>query len=356
MCGTASCGGCWVTFRSMKRPDSNAFVDEALLDMKRKIGESLAEQYSRAGRLDYSWQGLSRYWRKRLDGQCLMFNVQCGRMLANGLSIPEVAIRNRPCWSSSPCSRWPVASLQLAPKSGSNQRPRLRLRLKRRVGTRAGEPIVFAGNYYYPAGPAIHFLANEMVPTGSYRGIQLYSRTTIEPYSVVFVPVAGGLMQPYERRRAGDLAGTTGSSVPSFPVEIPSAFGTPPVIQAQGPPFVETNMSNETVDGGPQGAVDVEPVARGRRSGYDPERSAGLSAAPRPKHESAVRQQTESLSSSITHAGTPALRPRSSIRPPAPDRRVARISRLHDTVERRVDDLHSCHQGSDAYAAYSKKK
>jgi glyoxylase-like metal-dependent hydrolase (beta-lactamase superfamily II) len=42
------------------------FVDEALLDMKRKIGESLAEQYSRAGRLDYSWQGLSRYWKKRL--------------------------------------------------------------------------------------------------------------------------------------------------------------------------------------------------------------------------------------------------------------------------------------------------
>jgi glyoxylase-like metal-dependent hydrolase (beta-lactamase superfamily II) len=47
------------------------FVDEAMLDMKRKIGESLAEQYSRAGRLDYSWQGLSRYWKKRLS----MLNV-----------------------------------------------------------------------------------------------------------------------------------------------------------------------------------------------------------------------------------------------------------------------------------------
>lgn len=41
------------------------FADEAMLDMKRKIGESSAEQYSRAGRLDYSWQGLSRYWKKR---------------------------------------------------------------------------------------------------------------------------------------------------------------------------------------------------------------------------------------------------------------------------------------------------
>ncbi len=44
-----------------------AFVDEAILDLRRKVGEQAADRYSRAGRLDYSWQGLSRYWRKRLD-------------------------------------------------------------------------------------------------------------------------------------------------------------------------------------------------------------------------------------------------------------------------------------------------
>jgi glyoxylase-like metal-dependent hydrolase (beta-lactamase superfamily II) len=43
-----------------------AFVKEALLDLKRQVGEQQAEQYNRAGRLDYSWQGLSRYWRKTL--------------------------------------------------------------------------------------------------------------------------------------------------------------------------------------------------------------------------------------------------------------------------------------------------
>ncbi len=43
-----------------------AFLDEALTDIKRKVGEHEAEQYGRAGRLDYSWQGLSRYWRKKL--------------------------------------------------------------------------------------------------------------------------------------------------------------------------------------------------------------------------------------------------------------------------------------------------
>jgi glyoxylase-like metal-dependent hydrolase (beta-lactamase superfamily II) len=41
------------------------FVDEAILDLRRVIGDAEAEQYSRAGRLDYSWQGLARYWRKR---------------------------------------------------------------------------------------------------------------------------------------------------------------------------------------------------------------------------------------------------------------------------------------------------
>ena len=42
-----------------------AFVEQASQQLKRVVGEAAAEQYGRAGRLDYSWQGLSRYWRKR---------------------------------------------------------------------------------------------------------------------------------------------------------------------------------------------------------------------------------------------------------------------------------------------------
>jgi glyoxylase-like metal-dependent hydrolase (beta-lactamase superfamily II) len=41
------------------------FVDEALLDLRRSVGDQESEQYNRSGRLDYSWQGLARYWRKR---------------------------------------------------------------------------------------------------------------------------------------------------------------------------------------------------------------------------------------------------------------------------------------------------
>ena len=104
---------------------------------------------------------------------------------------------------------------------------------------RTGEPLTYEGHLYYPAGPAIHFMADEMVRSGFYQGVPLYARTTIEPFSVVFVPLGGGMMQPYERRRAGELAGTSGSSVPSLPIEMPSAFAasTGP-IQAPAPPVV----------------------------------------------------------------------------------------------------------------------
>ena len=107
---------------------------------------------------------------------------------------------------------------------------------------RTGEPVIFAGNLYYQAGPATHFNGDEMVRSGFYRGIPLYSRTTIEPYSVVFVPIGGGTMQPYERRRTGEIAGTSGSTVSSLPVETPSAVGPPPaeapILQAPAPPVV----------------------------------------------------------------------------------------------------------------------
>jgi glyoxylase-like metal-dependent hydrolase (beta-lactamase superfamily II) len=42
-----------------------AFVDQASRDLRRAVGDAEAKYYGRAGRLDYSWQGLARYWRKR---------------------------------------------------------------------------------------------------------------------------------------------------------------------------------------------------------------------------------------------------------------------------------------------------
>jgi hypothetical protein len=96
---------------------------------------------------------------------------------------------------------------------------------------RMSEPLAFAGSLYYPAGAAIHFLPDEMVRSGFYRGVPLYSRTTIEPYSTIFVPVGGGLMQPYERRRDFDLAGTQASTAPAMAqAAAPPVIGAPVVV------------------------------------------------------------------------------------------------------------------------------
>ena len=88
-----------------------------------------------------------------------------------------------------------------------------------------GEPITFAGNIYYPVGPRVFFNRYEMIRSGFYEGVPLYTRTTTEPFSAVFVPVGGGVMHRYERRRAGDIAGTSGSTTSAFPVVMASEQG-----------------------------------------------------------------------------------------------------------------------------------
>jgi hypothetical protein len=106
----------------------------------------------------------------------------------------------------------------------------------------SGEPITHAGNVYLPTGAQIYFIANEMVRSGFYMGVPLYTRTTLEPYSVVFVPLTGGRMQPYARPRTGELTGTSGSipsSLPAPPQTVPPAGLAP---QAAGPPSETTQL------------------------------------------------------------------------------------------------------------------
>ncbi|MGH9314599.1 MAG: hypothetical protein ACRD1S_15555 [Vicinamibacterales bacterium] len=85
---------------------------------------------------------------------------------------------------------------------------------------RAGEPIPYGDSLYYPAGAIRHFDANRLVRSGAHRGVPLYTDKFLEPYGRIFVPLSGGLVQPYERRREGNLSGTTGNQAPSFPVAI----------------------------------------------------------------------------------------------------------------------------------------
>ncbi len=151
-----------------------------------------------------------------------------------------------------------------------------------------GDPVMFAGNVYFPTGPLMPFDANQMVRSGDFRGIPLYSLTTIEPYSKVYVPLSGGLMKPYERKRAGDVAGTAGSSTPSFPVVNPhdpreeaAVYGQ--LIQAAAPP-----MLRESVYGG-----YGEPTAR--RPSEEPEPVATTGATPYPLGPLASARKPEGL-------------------------------------------------------------
>jgi hypothetical protein len=128
---------------------------------------------------------------------------------------------------------------------------------------RLREPVLLAGEAYYPAGATVFFNGNVMVRTGHYNGVPLYADTTLEPYSIVFVPIGRGLMQPYERVRQGELAGTAGSRTPSFPVrttaerrEIPVAAGAP--IAAS--PVARTNQAGEPGAVGTSGRVALPAV------------------------------------------------------------------------------------------------
>jgi hypothetical protein len=130
----------------------------------------------------------------------------------------------------------------------------------------SGGPIVVGGILFFPAGPVRHFNPNEMVAIGTVGAVPLYIKTTIEPRSVVFVPLAGGLVRPYEQRRAGDLAGTVGSRAPGFPVMLPAEerSATTRTLRAAVPPTGAAasawGITLPEVTGSP-GAADDEPQA-----------------------------------------------------------------------------------------------
>src|SRR5687767_13697308 len=88
-----------------------------------------------------------------------------------------------------------------------------------------GEPLFFAGSFYYPTGPAVFFDGQLMARVGEYLTVPLYVDTTHEAFSRVFVPIGGASMKPYDRRRAGTLSGTVGSTTPSWPVQVATNTG-----------------------------------------------------------------------------------------------------------------------------------
>lgn len=85
------------------------------------------------------------------------------------------------------------------------------------------EPIVVNSSVYLSTRAVRLFDGQVMAQVGVYQGVPVYADVTLEPNSIIYVPVGGVRMRTYERRRDRELAGTTGSRTPSFPVGTPAA-------------------------------------------------------------------------------------------------------------------------------------
>jgi hypothetical protein len=158
------------------------------------------------------------------------------------------------------------------------------------------EPIMYAGEAYYPGGAAVFFNANQMVRTGHYNGVPLYADATRDPYSVVYIPIGGGQLKPYERLRRGALAGSVGTTLPSFPTTLRPDSPVQPMAMA-----APTNL----------------PAAVGAVSAFTPEVAPPLVLIP------AV--STAAAPCSCDQAGPVAV-PAAAVVPPLPTDRVAVIS------------------------------
>jgi len=82
------------------------------------------------------------------------------------------------------------------------------------------DPIVVSGLVYYPTRAFRMFDGQVMAQIAVFDRVPVYADATLEPYSVVYVPIGRDRMREYERRRDRELAGTTGSRAPSFPVAV----------------------------------------------------------------------------------------------------------------------------------------
>ena len=72
------------------------------------------------------------------------------------------------------------------------------------------EPIPVAGLVYTPTREYRLFDNNVMTQIGVYEGVPVFADVTLEPWSVVYVPVGGEKMRTYNRRRDAEVGATSG--------------------------------------------------------------------------------------------------------------------------------------------------
>jgi hypothetical protein len=142
------------------------------------------------------------------------------------------------------------------------------------------DPIVVSGIVYYPTRAFRMFDGQVMAQVGIFDRVPVYADTTLEPYSLMYVPIGRARMREYERRRDGELASTTGSRAPSFPVvlaterapfePVPGTSGAPAAVGTSGirtdTAAVETSGRTEAAVPSAVGTVGAADRSRPRRS------------------------------------------------------------------------------------------
>ena len=127
-----------------------------------------------------------------------------------------------------------------------------------------GDPIVVSGLIYFPTRAFRMFDGQVMAQVGIFDRVPVYADTTLEPYSVIYVPIGGARMREYERRRDRELAGTTGSRPPSFPVAMATERAPfEPAPGTSGAPVATIGVRTDTAPVGTSGVASSVPPAIG---------------------------------------------------------------------------------------------
>jgi hypothetical protein len=146
-----------------------------------------------------------------------------------------------------------------------------------------GEPVQFAGDLYNQAGSPVFFNGNTMVRSGHYNGVPLYTDTTVEPFTIVFVPISRGLVQPYTKLRRDVPAPLMAAVAPTAPPMTIGAISvyTPEPVAAVGtvgrPAIVGFDRSAPVTDiVGTSGIAATRQTARPVVSMRRPESNDGV--------------------------------------------------------------------------------
>jgi hypothetical protein len=136
------------------------------------------------------------------------------------------------------------------------------------------DPIVVTGIVYYPTRAFRMFDAQVMVQVGVVDRVPVFADATLEPYSLIYVPIGGARMREYERRRDGELASTTGSRAPSFPV----------VVATERAPFEPEPGTSRAATTVGIGRVRTDTAVVGTSGGAAPSVPSAAAAVDAPDH------------------------------------------------------------------------